>query len=187
LNKVVWNLVIVICAALAIAAPIGVLSVTHSEPAEGSVRGWYFRIRAWESWQRYAVYRVLGVPMFKRALLYWYDQVMYWAQRSMGHWIFRRKELGHVAWRRAAGQHLATNVDRAGAMAFAHLKSQQLELIHLFCVLPLIPIILLLWCSSHYLPGSIIALVTLVTNAYPVLLQRYNRSRIETIICRKGG
>ncbi len=176
------NLLIITCAILILVAPIGAIALTNSEPSPKSNLAWYIRIRPWECSRRCAVYRLLGVSHFKRALLYWYDQVMYWAQRTIGHWIFRQKQLDRIAWRHAAGQHLSSKVDRKGALTSALLRTKQFELIHLFCLFPIAPIVATICLSRHFTAAAIIAAITSVTSVYPILLQRYNRARLQMIL-----
>ena len=75
--------VVVVCGAMSIVAPLAAVTLTASEPPAGSVLEWYFRSRPWESWRHGAIYRVLGVRLFKKGLLHWYDGVMFQVHRLL--------------------------------------------------------------------------------------------------------
>jgi hypothetical protein len=170
------------CAVLAAVAPIAAFALTASEPAPGSALGRYFAIRGWESWRRHAVHRVLGVVLYKRLLLFWYDNVFGWAYRALGTGLLGQPPLTREAWRRVNGQHLRPCAPRREELAEARHRTMRFELTHAFLCLPVLPIVAGLLTSGRHAAAGVVAGVLAVTNVYPLLMQRYNRSRIQAAL-----
>ena len=169
--------VVVVCGAMSMVAPLAAVPLTASEPPAGSVLDWYFRSRQWASWRHGAFYRFLGVRLFKRGLLRWYDSVMFQVQRLLFAGIFRRTPLTGAAWRRANGQHLKHDLPYRDALISAAKRTKRFELIHLFILLPLLPIVIDSFLGGHYTAGLLMGGVFALMNVYPILLQRDNRER----------
>ena len=172
----------VVCACLAALAPVAAHALTGSEPDPRSALAWYFRIRPWEAWEDYAVYRWLGVTQFKRGLMFWYDVVFWWIHRSVGVHLLRQPQLTSEVWRRVNGQHFFSGASFREDLAASYRRTLRFELIHVFICLPIMPIALSLHQSERHIDAGMIHAVVVVTNVYPILLQRRNRSRILKII-----
>ena len=163
-------------------APIPAIALTATKPAPGSTLAWYFRIRPWEAWNHHAVYRRLGVRHFKRGLIFYYDVILLGIQRSVGGVLFGQPRFSPEAWRKINGQHLSLTAASREDFEAARMRTMRFELIHLFICLPTLPIILSLQAARNQMAAGILCAMTAVTGVYPVLMQRYNRSRIEGIM-----
>ena len=175
------SLLIMVCGSLMLVAPLGAIGLTTSEPLPGTTLAWYFRIRPWETRRRHAVYRRLGVRLFQRGLFFWYDHVLFWAYWLIGVRLWKQQPIALDVWRQRNGQHLESGVRCGDTLVAARRRTERFELIHLFIALPILPIVLCLHISGHQFTSILLEVLTLVTNIYPIFLQRYNRHRIQKL------
>lgn len=127
----------------------------------------YFRLRSWELAGRGRIYeRVFAIRRFKR-------------------WMSDGDRMNAWLRRRVPGYRVVAPT-RAGAAAYA-VRTRRIERAHLAWLLgALAPTGYAVLVGAHR-AGALWMLANALTNAWPILLQRYNRARIERSSARRGA
>jgi glycosyl-4,4'-diaponeurosporenoate acyltransferase len=131
-------------------------------PMNQRIAEWYFQPRAFETSNECAFYPRLGVRIYKRFV------------PTSGDWITRIRGVDRLK--------IATTGNRGQALKDFEHQTRKWELRHLISALLLESWAIIggafvgieqLWASS---------LINLVVNVYPIMVQRYNRARMISII-----
>lgn len=64
-------------------------------------------------------------------------------------------------------------------------ETSYLEEMHLSCLIVTAPTNVSLFTHGHYVIGAVVTALNVLVNVYPIMLQRYNRSRITNILERR--
>lgn len=126
-------------------------------------RAWYFSPRPFERWRDGRAYELIGVHKFKRFLPTSGDLVSRWRGKRWVSWLGHRTVESLIAHER---------------------RTRNWEARHIF---GLVSMLALSWWSIEVKgKGSWAALLAanLLINGYPILLQRYNRVRLEAAMTR---
>lgn len=122
----------------------------------------YYRIR--EAERALRLYRCLGIPQFKR-------------------WMLDGDYL-NAELRKAAPYHRVVSAHRRGVRAYAE-RTVQIERPHLEWLLVSLPFVAFTLLTHQWSYALYFFLLTLVTNLWPIFLQRFNRARCERALRRR--
>lgn len=125
----------------------------------------YFEPKSFERYKNRTIYEYLGVKAFKKYLITDGDLVRRW--RGI-------KQLNHH------------KESRMEDLKKAFRETLKFEVIHLFFLLLSLLIVLVQYHEMTLLKLSIIFLINLYANIYPIFLQRYNRIRLLRVLGRMG-
>lgn len=125
----------------------------------------YFEPKFFEHYKNRTLYEYLGVKAFKKYLITDGDLVRRW--RGI-------KQLNHH------------KESRTEDLKKAIRETLKFEVIHLFFLLLSLLIVLVQYHEMTLLKLSIIFLINLYANIYPIFLQRYNRIRLLRVLVRIG-
>jgi hypothetical protein len=145
----------IVSATAAGVAPVAAFLVARSSLINRRLPRWYLMPSGFEQWRWGRCYRWLGARWFK-----------YWLPFS-GDWIAHR--MGWQPLRKGKRQAM---LDQAFQDTVLY------ELIHLFILLPLLPVIVLPFRRGAWTAGLFVVAVNLVVNVYPMMVQRHNRARL---------
>jgi len=120
---------------------------------------WYFRPRGFEP----HVYEVLGVRRFKRYL-------------PTGGDIYARRMGWHPILDRAGGQQ--------EALSKFEKRTRVAECAHVLTFMFFMVVCAALFVGELYAPAFLLAIFNVPFNAYPIMVQRYNRQRVLRLSAR---
>ncbi len=125
----------------------------------------YFEPKSFERYKNRTIYEYLGVKAFKKYLITDGDLVRRWRGIQQ---INHRRESRTRELKKAVGETI------------------KFEVIHLFFLLLSLLIVLVQYHEMTLLKLSIIFLINLYANIYPIFLQRYNRIRLLRVLGKIG-
>ncbi len=125
----------------------------------------YFEPKSFERYKNRTIYEYLGVKSFKKYLITDGDLVRRW--RGI-------KQVSHH------------KENRMEDLKKAIRETLKFEVIHLFFLLLSLLIVLVQYHEMTLLKLSIIFLINLYANIYPIFLQRYNRIRLLRVLGKIG-